>query len=163
MNKSDNHGPADSRESAVIDEKTVVRSRETLATAREDAVDLRENAVDVREGTATSREREIRAAETLQAASDDHMAMLKQANARLIISTIEAQKLAEQVKIATAQLESAKLVAEKANLAKSDFLSSMSHELRTPLNCWRPVHHRQRPSKLNGCSKLSRQDGICWN
>jgi signal transduction histidine kinase/ActR/RegA family two-component response regulator len=33
-----------------------------------------------------------------------------------------------------AALESAKSTAEKANLAKSDFLSSMSHELRSPLN-----------------------------
>ena len=32
------------------------------------------------------------------------------------------------------ELERATLVAEKANLAKSDFLSSMSHELRTPLS-----------------------------
>jgi len=32
------------------------------------------------------------------------------------------------------ELESARSLAEKANLAKSDFLSSMSHELRSPLN-----------------------------
>ena len=32
------------------------------------------------------------------------------------------------------ELENAKSVAEQANLAKSDFLSSMSHELRSPLN-----------------------------
>lgn len=32
------------------------------------------------------------------------------------------------------ELESARVDAEKANLAKSDFLSSMSHELRSPLN-----------------------------
>ena len=32
------------------------------------------------------------------------------------------------------ELQSSKVVAEKANLAKSDFLSSMSHELRSPLN-----------------------------
>ena len=33
-----------------------------------------------------------------------------------------------------AELETARYVAERANLAKSDFLSGMSHELRTPLS-----------------------------
>ena len=37
-------------------------------------------------------------------------------------------------KLLDQELESAKSVAEKSNLAKSVFLSSMSHELRTPLN-----------------------------
>ncbi|HQT30856.1 MAG TPA: ATP-binding protein [Thiobacillus sp.] len=137
MNRSDSDGAAgrnDQGSPAILANKAAVQSREAVATAREDAVDLRENAVDVREGTATTRERDIRAAETTQAASDDHMAMLQQANTRLIIATIEAQKLNEQVEISKAQMERAKSAAEKANLAKSDFLSSMSHELRTPLN-----------------------------
>lgn len=33
-----------------------------------------------------------------------------------------------------AELQSARIIADKANLAKSEFLSSMSHELRSPLN-----------------------------
>ncbi|MFN7121282.1 MAG: ATP-binding protein [Hydrogenophaga sp.] len=37
-------------------------------------------------------------------------------------------------KLVELQLNDAVAAAEKANLAKSDFLSSMSHELRTPLN-----------------------------
>ena len=48
---------------------------------------------------------------------------------------ITERKLFDQVLLQkNVELENAKSVAEKANLAKSDFLSSMSHELRTPLN-----------------------------
>ncbi len=46
----------------------------------------------------------------------------------------ERKRLDQVLQEKNAELESARSVAEKANLAKSDFLSSMSHELRTPLN-----------------------------
>jgi PAS domain S-box-containing protein len=46
----------------------------------------------------------------------------------------ERKRLDQVLQDKNAELESSKSVAEKANLAKSDFLSSMSHELRTPLN-----------------------------
>ena len=43
----------------------------------------------------------------------------------LLLADLEAKNI---------ELEAARVVAEKANLAKSDFLSQMSHELRSPLN-----------------------------
>ena len=46
----------------------------------------------------------------------------------------ERKRLDQALQEKNVELESAKVLAEKANLAKSDFLSSMSHELRSPLN-----------------------------
>jgi len=46
----------------------------------------------------------------------------------------ERKRFEQELQETNAELESAKSAAEKANLAKSDFLSSMSHELRSPLN-----------------------------
>ena len=46
----------------------------------------------------------------------------------------ERQLLDQALRETNVALESAKLTAEKASLAKSDFLSSMRHELRSPLN-----------------------------
>ena len=46
----------------------------------------------------------------------------------------DQQRLDRALHETNLELQSAKVAAESANLAKSDFLSSMSHELRSPLN-----------------------------
>ncbi len=54
---------------------------------------------------------------------------------RVTLSDISAQKHLEHIlQENNADLLKAKSLADKANLAKSDFISSMSHELRSPLN-----------------------------
>ena len=107
---------------------------DALLLIREKAVTLREDAVHLREVAAKTRESDILTLERAQASSDNHMAVLQQANEQLVIATLQAQTLAQQLELTTVQLESAKRTADKANLAKSEFLLSMSHELRTPLN-----------------------------
>jgi PAS domain S-box-containing protein len=46
----------------------------------------------------------------------------------------ERRRMDQELQAKNVELEGARAVADKANLAKSEFLSSMSHELRSPLN-----------------------------
>ncbi len=54
---------------------------------------------------------------------------------RMMLSDISVRKLLDQsLQESNLTLQSARMQADQANRAKSDFLSSMSHELRSPLN-----------------------------
>jgi PAS domain S-box-containing protein len=53
--------------------------------------------------------------------------------ARMVIEA-ERTRLDQALQDKNTELMSARIIADKANLAKSEFLSSMSHELRSPLN-----------------------------
>ncbi len=129
------------REGAVVDDEATVLSREKLAAAREDAAqvregvaDLRENAAHlreaaaqvregeahVREGAVTSRERDIRAVEAEQATSDDQVLMLREANSNLVIATMEAHRLTEQVESAKVELD---------HLAHHDALTNLPNRM----------------------------------
>jgi signal transduction histidine kinase/CheY-like chemotaxis protein len=50
------------------------------------------------------------------------------------VIAIQNAGLFHEAQVARAQAESAKLLAESANEAKSSFLATMSHEIRTPMN-----------------------------
>lgn len=111
---------AHQREIAAALREHTAALREAAIISREFDAHLRETTVQLREGTATAREREINTAETMRAASNDHLSTLQQANAHLVIASIEANKLAEQVEIAKQQLD---------HLAHHDALTNLPNRM----------------------------------
>ena len=83
----------------------------------------------------------------------------------------ERARLDQVLQDKNTELESAKVAAEKANLAKSDFLSSMSHELRSPLNAilgFAQLMESGTPPPTPGAeatasTRSSRPAGTCWS
>ncbi|MDO8369356.1 MAG: EAL domain-containing protein [Candidatus Nitrotoga sp.] len=108
------------RENAAGLRENAAGLRENSAGLRENSAGLREDAAHLREGTATSREQEIREAETIQSASDEHLIKLQQANAHLVVASIEAHKLAEQIEATKVQLD---------HLAHHDVLTGLPNRM----------------------------------
>lgn len=108
------------RENALIVDEEAVLMREKIISAREKSANFRENVADLRDGKANLREQDINAAEAVQAETHDHVNLLQQANAHLVIATIEAHKMAEQIKIAKDQL---------AHMAYHDVLTGLPNRI----------------------------------
>ncbi len=85
--------------------EAAAHKREDAAGQREDVVQAREGEARIREGRATTRESEIHTAEVRQSTTADQMTRLQQANANLVVATMEARRLTEQVQMAKAELD----------------------------------------------------------
>jgi diguanylate cyclase (GGDEF)-like protein len=108
------------RENALMLEKSDLLIREKELSSRLEYANSRENRADIREDKANSREREILAIEMSHSASEDHFELMQQANANLVIATIESHKMAEQVQIAKDQL---------AHMAYHDVLTNLPNRI----------------------------------
>jgi len=84
----------------------LVAVREDAVIAREDALQARELESNLREGAAAMREEGNQTYDgTVVNGSINHLEMLQQANANLIIASIEAHKLTEQVELSKVKLD----------------------------------------------------------
>ncbi|MBU2842094.1 hypothetical protein [Acidithiobacillus thiooxidans] len=83
----------------------IVEARESVAEVREGAIHHREEAMGTREHKVLGREQHQEAIATRLTLSDEQILLLRQTNAQLVIATIEAHELADQLKVARDQLD----------------------------------------------------------
>lgn len=94
------------QEAALLSREKLVATREGAVLVREDAAQAREWESNLREDAASRREADIRTAEeAFDKGVLNQVEMLRQANANLIIASIEAHKLTEQVESSKVKLD----------------------------------------------------------
>ncbi|MHB8745948.1 MAG: diguanylate cyclase domain-containing protein, partial [Gammaproteobacteria bacterium] len=88
--------------------------------SREQSLTAREAAVGVRETAAASREKIIQEAEAMKAARENHMVTLQQANEHLVVTTVQAQIMTEEVQKANDKM---------GHMAHHDFLTNLPNRV----------------------------------
>lgn len=116
-----------SREIAITARENAVDSREQALLQREKAVDIRETELSTRESVIISCEQKMHTLLITQAALEEKMRMLRTANEHLVIASIEAQSLTEQIKLAKTDID---------HMAHHDVLTDLPNRLllKTRLN-----------------------------
>lgn len=111
---------ADQRDSVAQEREQALHMRETHASLHETNASLRENAAVVPEIDTSSCQKIVQESGLLRAALEQHILRLREANEHLVISTIQAQVMAEEVQ---------KTKDEMGHMAHHDFLTDLPNRL----------------------------------
>jgi diguanylate cyclase (GGDEF)-like protein len=115
-----NDSVIDSREKSVTAREELSHVREETADRRDRVAHDREQAVYQREHIAAAREKANRQRESADLALDLHVVQLQQANEHLVITTVEAQIMAEEIQRAKEQM---------GHMAHHDFLTDLPNRV----------------------------------